>query len=70
MSLLSPSMESTGLPDHIQISEATFDELHVTRQHTSLKLEVREDAVEVKGKGSLKTYFVKKLPQSASPTSI
>lgn len=58
-------MESTGLPGHIQISEATFNELRGTENQSFFKLEVRDDAVEVKGKGSMKTYFIKKLQKSA-----
>jgi adenylate cyclase len=46
-------MESHGLPDHIQVSEATF-------RHIQDKfLFDRRGAIEVKGKGQMVTYFLK-----------
>jgi Adenylate and Guanylate cyclase catalytic domain len=49
-------MESTGKKDLIQISQATADILVLDgKQHWIVE---REDAVEVKGKGKLQTYWL------------
>jgi hypothetical protein len=49
-------MESTGTRNKIQISEATADIL--TKSGMSNWITPREDAVEAKGKGFLKTFWV------------
>jgi hypothetical protein len=49
-------MESTGLPNHIQISQDTADVLKAFGKEEWFTL--REDKVEAKGKGALTTYFL------------
>jgi class 3 adenylate cyclase len=49
-------MESTGIPNRIQISQDTADIL--TSYGKEEWLEAREDKVETKGKGFLNTYFL------------
>jgi class 3 adenylate cyclase/CheY-like chemotaxis protein len=46
-------MESHGLPDHIQVSEATYH--HIADKF----IFERRGAIEVKGKGQMVTYFLK-----------
>lgn len=49
-------MESTGVPNRIQISQATADLLvESKKEHWMIK---REDKVKAKGKGELTTYFL------------
>jgi class 3 adenylate cyclase len=50
-------MESTGTPGKIQITENVKNELE--KQTTNLQFEKRE-AFEVKGKGTMQTYFIEK----------
>lgn len=57
-------MESTGLPNCIQVSEKTADLIIAAgRKHW---LEPREDPVFAKGKGQLKTYMIQ--PQEKRPS--
>lgn len=50
-------MESTGIPNRVQISESTAEYLqNVNKSHW---FEPREDKVEAKGKGTLTTYLLK-----------
>ena len=51
---ISARMESTGVADTIQISEATFNILSKTNEYI---IEER-GFVDVKGKGPMKTYFL------------
>jgi hypothetical protein len=49
-------MESTGMRDKIQVSQATADELiHAGRGHWLVK---REETVVAKGKGEMQTYWI------------
>eukprot|EP00551_Chaetoceros_affinis_P012934 CAMPEP_0203674500 /NCGR_PEP_ID=MMETSP0090-20130426/16443_1 /ASSEMBLY_ACC=CAM_ASM_001088 /TAXON_ID=426623 /ORGANISM="Chaetoceros affinis, Strain CCMP159" /LENGTH=387 /DNA_ID=CAMNT_0050540395 /DNA_START=347 /DNA_END=1511 /DNA_ORIENTATION=- len=50
-------MESTGIPDKIQISEKTASLIRVENGN-QMSLVSREDAVHVKGKGVMRTYFL------------
>lgn len=47
-------MESTGIPGHIQVTDRIYDLMH-----QEYKFEERGE-IEVKGKGKMKTYWVKK----------
>ncbi len=49
---LASRMESHGLPDHIQVSEAVYE-----RIHDRFALEPR-GVVEVKGRGPMQTYWL------------
>jgi Adenylate and Guanylate cyclase catalytic domain len=49
-------METTGLPDRIQISEETASELRKNGCHAWFV--PREDEITAKGKGSLRTYWL------------
>lgn len=50
-------MESTSVPKKIQVSSSTADQL--TKLGKGEWVEPREDDVEVKGKGTLRTYWLK-----------
>ena len=58
-------MESTGVKRYIQVSEATADCLRSAGKGSWLRL--REELVEVKGKGQMQTYFLE-LRNAASST--
>ena len=49
-------MESTGCPGKIQVSEATAELIRKDKKERWLRM--REEAISVKGKGSLQTYWV------------
>lgn len=49
-------MESTGCPGKIQVSEATAELIRKDKKERWLKM--RDEALSVKGKGSLQTYWV------------
>ena len=53
-------MESTGIPDRVQVSQETADLLTLAgKSHWSVP---RRDKVTAKGKGELQTYFLKQSP--------
>jgi Adenylate and Guanylate cyclase catalytic domain len=54
--LVAARMESTGRPHMIQISQATANILSSVGKHHWIVR--RQDAVEAKGKGALKTYWL------------
>lgn len=61
-------MESTGIPGHIQVSQSTANELALRRKEHWLRQ--RADLVNVKGKGTVQTYFVvADAAQSATTTT-
>eukprot|EP00521_Asterionellopsis_glacialis_P018942 CAMPEP_0195313440 /NCGR_PEP_ID=MMETSP0708-20121125/1799_1 /TAXON_ID=33640 /ORGANISM="Asterionellopsis glacialis, Strain CCMP134" /LENGTH=81 /DNA_ID=CAMNT_0040378239 /DNA_START=208 /DNA_END=453 /DNA_ORIENTATION=+ len=56
-------MESTGLPSRIHVSEDTAALLRL--EGRGCWIEPREDTVFAKGKGEMKTYWMKKNPPKA-----
>jgi class 3 adenylate cyclase len=60
-------MESTGVPNHIQVSESTADSL--ARADKGHWLQLRDKKVEVKGKGLMQTYWAEPTPFSPVPTT-
>ena len=60
-------MESTGLKNRIQISQATADILMSTGKGSWIR--PREELVQAKGKGTVKTYWVASRPKKPSKKS-
>jgi Adenylate and Guanylate cyclase catalytic domain len=61
-------MESTGLGNHIQVSEEAADQLSIAGKGHWVRL--RDEQVTAKGKGQLRTYFLTTGPTSTTRGSL
>jgi hypothetical protein len=59
-------MESKGIPNKIHVSEATAKALVALGKHNWLTM--RDEQIDVKGKGLMQTYFVEPVNDTAGRT--